>query len=97
MHCFDTRVRPPGGAGQHLMPWPNRIRDGRYRFDGADMQLSLSEPDRHNAMHGLVRVYQDMGRLDDAIPIARMISEHDPEDILAARAGLSIDLKIARP
>jgi aldose 1-epimerase len=45
----------PGGAGQQLMPWPNRIRDGRYRFDGADMQLSLSEPDRHNAMHGLVR------------------------------------------
>jgi aldose 1-epimerase len=45
----------PSGAGQQLMPWPNRIRDGRYHFDGAERQLSLSEPARHNAMHGLVR------------------------------------------
>ena len=36
-----------------------------------------------DAMHGLVRVYQDMGRFDDAIPIAKKISEHDPDDILA--------------
>lgn len=42
-----------------------------------------------DAMHGLVRVYQDMGRLDDAIPIARMIAEHDPDDILA-HTSLSI-------
>ncbi|HEY6251938.1 MAG TPA: tetratricopeptide repeat protein [Candidatus Angelobacter sp.] len=42
-----------------------------------------------DAMHGLVRVYQDMGRLDDAIPIARMIAECDPDDILA-HTSLSI-------
>jgi aldose 1-epimerase len=41
--------------GQLLMPWPNRIRDGRYTFDGATQQLPLSEPGRHNASHGLVR------------------------------------------
>ncbi|HEY5978560.1 MAG TPA: aldose epimerase, partial [Microlunatus sp.] len=44
-----------GGRGQQLLPWPNRIRDGRYTFDGKPQQLSLSEPDRHNAIHGLVR------------------------------------------
>jgi aldose 1-epimerase len=44
-----------GGRGQQLLPWPNRIRDGRYSFDGAPQQLALSEPDRHNAIHGLVR------------------------------------------
>lgn len=43
-----------GGAGQVLAPWPNRIRDGRYTFDGVERQLSLSEAVRHNAMHGLV-------------------------------------------
>jgi len=48
--------RPPsGGAGQELIPWPNRIRDGRYVFDGVEQQLSLSEPPRHNASHGLAR------------------------------------------
>lgn len=44
-----------GGRGQQLLPWPNRIRDGRYTFEGVAQQLSLSEPDRHNAIHGLVR------------------------------------------
>lgn len=47
----------PGGAGQVLAPWPNRIRDGRYSFAGVAHQLPLTEPepDRHNAMHGLAR------------------------------------------
>jgi len=42
-----------------------------------------------DAMHGLVRVYQEMGRFDDAIPVARRITECDPEDILA-HTSLSI-------
>lgn len=44
-----------GGRGQLLMPWPNRIRDGAWSFDGRSLQLPLSEPARHNASHGLVR------------------------------------------
>lgn len=43
------------GAGQHLLPWPNRVRDGRYPWAGTEQQLVLSEPKRHNASHGLVR------------------------------------------
>lgn len=43
------------GRGQVLMPWPNRIRDGKYTFEGAEHQLGLSEPQLHNASHGLVR------------------------------------------
>ena len=37
------------------MPWPNRIRDARYEFDGATQQLAASEPDKGNAIHGLGR------------------------------------------
>ncbi|MER6119992.1 gluconokinase, GntK/IdnK-type [Streptomyces sp. NPDC001743] len=44
-----------GGRGQLLVPWPNRIGDGRYRFAGADLQLPLTEPENGNAIHGLVR------------------------------------------
>jgi aldose 1-epimerase len=44
-----------GGIGQLLIPWPNRIADGRYTFEGGERQLPLSEPARHNASHGLVR------------------------------------------
>ncbi len=43
------------GRGQLLMPWPNRIADGRYDRDGETRQLALSEPARRNAIHGLVR------------------------------------------
>jgi aldose 1-epimerase len=43
------------GRGQVLAPWPNRLEDGSYEFDGRRHQLALSEPERHNAIHGLVR------------------------------------------
>jgi len=43
------------GRGQVLMPWPNRLRDGRYSFDGHDLQVPLNEPELGNAIHGLVR------------------------------------------
>jgi aldose 1-epimerase len=43
------------GRGQNLLPWPNRIRDGRYIFNGVTQQLALTEPARHNAIHGLAR------------------------------------------
>jgi aldose 1-epimerase len=44
-----------GGRGQQLIPWPNRVRDGRYTFAGVTQQLALTEPARHNASHGLAR------------------------------------------
>jgi len=44
-----------GGRGQLLAPWPNRVRDGAYSFGGHDLQLGLTESERHNAIHGLVR------------------------------------------
>jgi aldose 1-epimerase len=44
-----------GARGQVLMPWPNRIRDGRYEFGGQPEQLALSDAALHNASHGLVR------------------------------------------
>jgi aldose 1-epimerase len=41
--------------GQCLLPWPNRIRDGKYEFAGVRQQLPLTEPERQNAIHGLTR------------------------------------------
>jgi aldose 1-epimerase len=38
-----------------LAPWPNRLRDGSYVFDGVTGQAALDEPARSNAIHGLVR------------------------------------------
>jgi aldose 1-epimerase len=55
IYGFAAHEAAHGGAGQLLAPWPNRVADGRYRFDGEDRQLDLSEPTRGNAIHGLVR------------------------------------------
>jgi aldose 1-epimerase len=43
------------GRGQVLIPWPNRLQDGSYEFDGLRHQLPLNEPELRNAIHGLVR------------------------------------------
>ena len=43
------------GRGQVLIPWPNRIQDGRYRFGGDDHQLPIDDVDQQVAIHGLVR------------------------------------------
>jgi aldose 1-epimerase len=45
----------PSGRGQVLIPWPNRLQDGSYEFDGRRHQLPLTEPELSNAIHGLVR------------------------------------------
>jgi len=52
---FDVTAKVDGGRGQVLAPWPNRVRDGRYRWAGQDQQLALSEAATRNAIHGLVR------------------------------------------
>ena len=52
---FSVDEMSTAGRGQNLIPWPNRIRDGRYTFSGITHQLALTEPARHNASHGLAR------------------------------------------
>lgn len=46
--CADAR-------GQLLIPWPNRLRDGRYQHDGEPLQVPLSEPEKGHAIHGFAR------------------------------------------
>ncbi|MCX6437281.1 MAG: galactose mutarotase [Actinobacteria bacterium] len=51
-------VEPRGAthtyAGDLLAPWPNRIRDGKYSWNGVDYQAPLNEAARGNNLHGLV-------------------------------------------
>ncbi|MFF3325643.1 gluconokinase, GntK/IdnK-type [Streptomyces sp. NPDC002889] len=65
----DTRIT--GGRGQLLVPWPNRVGGGRYHFQGQDLQLPLTEPEKHNAIHGLLRwtPWQLLARSDDTVRV----------------------------
>ncbi|ROQ35831.1 carbohydrate kinase (thermoresistant glucokinase family) [Streptomyces sp. PanSC19] len=60
-----------GGRGQLLVPWPNRVGDGRYRFDGRDLQLPLTEVEKGNAIHGLLRwvLWRPLARSDDSVSL----------------------------
>lgn len=44
-----------GARGLPLAPWPNRVQDGVYAFDGVEYQVPLTEPEKHNAIHGFLR------------------------------------------
>lgn len=44
----------PDYRGIVAAPWPNRIADGRYTFDGAEYEVPVNETDRGCALHGLV-------------------------------------------
>lgn len=50
---FAENEAPSGSMGRQLLPWPNRIRDGRYTFDGESHQLPITEVPRTTALHGL--------------------------------------------
>jgi aldose 1-epimerase len=43
------------GRGQVLIPWPNRIQDGTYSFEGERHQLAINVVAEQDAIHGLVR------------------------------------------
>ncbi|HEY2792268.1 MAG TPA: aldose 1-epimerase family protein, partial [Micromonosporaceae bacterium] len=55
LHDYPIEAMCDGAHGQPLIPWPNRLGDGRYSFDGVDYQVSLTEPEKHNALHGFLR------------------------------------------
>lgn len=72
---FPDDAMSLAGRGQQLVPWPNRIADGVYTFDGVELRLGLSEPKLHNASHGLVRwaAWTLADRSDDAVTLTHRL------------------------
>lgn len=50
---FDIESKV-GYPSAFLFPFPNRIEDGKYTFQGIDYQLPITEPQHNNAIHGLI-------------------------------------------
>ncbi|MFE1546292.1 gluconokinase, GntK/IdnK-type [Streptomyces sp. NPDC058718] len=82
LRAYDVSGRPlldgfsagstiTGGRGQLLVPWPNRVGGGRYRFDGRDLQLPLNEVEKGNAIHGLLRwtLWELLARTADSVTL----------------------------
>jgi len=102
---FPAGEKPPMSAGLVLFPWPNRVADGRYDFAGEHHRLELTEPARHNAIHGLVRRLDwELGSVTPSsvehtvdVPLApgwpfplRCTTRHEVHHNSAAAAGLTV-------
>jgi aldose 1-epimerase len=68
---FSIDETAAGGRGQPLLPWPNRLLDGQYQFDGQTHQLPIDDVARHNAIHGLTR-WQSWSLLEHATSCVRL-------------------------
>jgi aldose 1-epimerase len=72
---YDDDVPPPFGCGIVLVPWPNRVRDGRWTHEGRTLQLDITEPVRDNALHGLLRntPYQLVARTESSVTLRAQV------------------------
>lgn len=52
---YQESERCTGARGHSLIPWPNRIKAGKYIWRGVEHQLDLTEPAFNGAIHGLTR------------------------------------------
>ncbi len=53
LFTFGPDESPSNSQSKELLPWPNRVADGRYMFDGVEYQLAVNEIERNTALHGL--------------------------------------------
>jgi Flp pilus assembly protein TadD len=71
-------------AEDHYYAALDLMADGKLDDAVAAYQQSLAvDPTFTEAMHGLARALQDLGRYDEAIRAAQRIAEIDPDDVLA--------------
>lgn len=91
---YPAGERSRSGRGQVLIPWPNRLEDGSYEFDGRHHQLPLTEPEHRNAIHGLVR--QAAWAVADREP-HRVVLEHvlEPQRGYPFTLGLRLEYALS--
>ncbi|MFF1877101.1 aldose 1-epimerase family protein [Leifsonia sp. NPDC058230] len=72
---FDADEVRPAFRGATLAPWPNRVIDGRYTFNGVEQQLALTEPARGHALHGLASWldFTVVDRAGDAVTLSATV------------------------
>ena len=70
-------------AEEHFNQALDLFADGKREEAVAQYQAAIrADPAYTDALHGLARAYQDMGRYDDAIKIAEQLVALDPNDVL---------------
>jgi aldose 1-epimerase len=68
---------PSGRRGGVLLPWPNRIRDGRWTWQGQELQLDIASAGKPTAIHGLVSAqpWQVLDSADDRVTVGTVVEK----------------------
>ena len=72
---YSEREMAPDVRGHLLAPWPNRLRDGVYAWDGAEHVTPVTEPALGTAIHGLVRFvsWRVLARSADSVVLEHLL------------------------
>jgi aldose 1-epimerase len=72
---WDDAWVPPMGCGIVLVPWPNRIRDGKWTYQDEVQKLDITDLSLGHATHGLLRntAYQVADERSDSLTLAASV------------------------
>ena len=89
----------PGAVGEAwrgavLLPWPNRVRNGRWSWQGRTLQLDVESPEQPNALHGLV-AWQPWTALDTGENSATVTTTVEPHPGYPFRLLAAVDYALA--
>ncbi|HEX3705398.1 MAG TPA: aldose 1-epimerase family protein [Mycobacteriales bacterium] len=73
---YNAGAMCDGARCQTLVPWPNRVQDGKWRWADNNQQLAITEPEQHNAIHGLARwlAWDLVGQEDSSVSLRCVIA-----------------------
>jgi aldose 1-epimerase len=64
--------------GAVLLPWPNRVREGRWSWHGTPLQLDVASPEHPHALHGLVAAqpWRLLAAVGAAVTVGTTVEPH---------------------
>jgi aldose 1-epimerase len=87
---YPAGTVPAGRRGGLLLPWPNRLRDGRWSWAGRGLQLDVASPEKPNAAHGLLswQPFGVLSRFSDAVTVGTTV---EPRPGYPFRLAVAVD------
>jgi aldose 1-epimerase len=90
---YPSGTVPAARRGGVLLPWPNRLRGGTWRWADRDLQLDVVSEQSPNAVHGLVTAqpWAVLERSDDAVTVGTVV---EPRAGYPFRLAAAVDYEL---
>jgi aldose 1-epimerase len=90
---YPSGTVPAGRRGGVLLPWPNRLRGGRWTWRGRDLQLDVVSEQSPNAVHGVVtpQPWTVLAQGGDAVTVGTVV---EPRSGYPFRLAAAIDYEL---